>query len=178
MKCCICCSDCTLWELMVDSFLSKSSKTGLHCLAEDLLTGGGERRNLQGVQLWEKKKTWGLSCEGYFIITLCTTYKKLLIYTLYFHYYNLIKDTYLYLHCETPILHIEILYKQVKMVSNSQLKAYETCLHVLHKYEIWTMYLWLQQQSHSCCFTFLLLFFCGFFFPHVTQKLFILSLSI
>jgi len=45
----------TLWEVMVDSLLGKSSETGLHRLAEDLLTGGGERGDLQGVQLWDTK---------------------------------------------------------------------------------------------------------------------------
>lgn len=57
-------SGCTLWKVMVDSLLGKSSKAGLHCLAENLLASWGERRDLQGIQLWDNNKVQGPSCES------------------------------------------------------------------------------------------------------------------
>ena len=59
-------SICTLWKVTGDSLLGESSETGLNCLAEDLLAGRGERRDVQGVQLWDRNKISTLSCDDSF----------------------------------------------------------------------------------------------------------------
>lgn len=48
----------TFWEMMEDYFLGKSCKTALHGLAEDFLTGWGERRDLKEVQPWEGRNAY------------------------------------------------------------------------------------------------------------------------
>lgn len=49
-------STSTLWKVTADPLLGEASKTGLHCLAQDLLTSRGKRRDIQGVQLWDRYK--------------------------------------------------------------------------------------------------------------------------
>lgn len=51
----------TFWEVMKDPLLGKTCKAGLHCLANDFLTGWGEWWDLQEVQPWDDINTHQLA---------------------------------------------------------------------------------------------------------------------
>lgn len=44
----------TLWEVHTAALLGEASEGGLYRLAQDLLTGGGERRDIQRVYLYTR----------------------------------------------------------------------------------------------------------------------------
>ena len=42
----------TLWEVHTAALLGEACEGGPYCLAQDLLTGGGERRDIQWIYLY------------------------------------------------------------------------------------------------------------------------------